>query len=356
MNFLVCDLSLIDRTNYKSKADERVLYDDAKHDMHWNNPDAHAPISWHSYAACMSPNGRFICAPDDKLGEWIKWSDCILALWNYNPKAAQDVIVKMKKLGKKVIGAFHENGDTFQFHARNIQWLVDFKNCANACDAVLTYPRDIVYEELFENIGIEKSKLLYVPQPYYIEKQNDFIVPIENRRGIFVAPLKKDQEIERRNWIYNVVYASSEIRKSEGNILNRVTTINVSTQYSNEELRRLLQELIGNDIEINVVGQQKYHDYLRLIAGHQYTINLDSSDTQGQVDADSMFVKVPLLQNKNVLYRTDFGDLYAETNCVFEYDFKEQYQANVEACEKVMNRYSKFDVVRNKLTYWYEER
>ncbi|MDB5119781.1 MAG: hypothetical protein JWN56_999 [Sphingobacteriales bacterium] len=311
MNFLVCDLSLVDRPKAIGPNDRFISYEDPDCDANWDS-HIHAPISWHSYAAATS--GRIVCAPKDNWTDHIKWSDTVLALWHYNPKIAMQAIREMKKLGKKVIGAFHENGDTFQWLARDVNWLVDFKNCANACDAMLTYPRNKIYKNIYPAMGI-KSELLYIPQPYFTNKRSEYIMNPSARKGIYVGPKRKDMESERerRNWIYNITMATDLIGKEFGfikEVFNKITTVNTSS-FSNEQLTVQLNKLfIGCNIE--VISPLNYHAYLKMIASHQVTINLDSSDTQGQIDADSMFVDVPLYQPVDLDFRTDFGDLYHE--------------------------------------------
>ena len=154
-------------------ADSFQSYENPEKDNYNWDSKIHPPISWHSYAACM--NGRFICAsPKNKFGDHIKWADCILFTVNYNPKIALDVVLAAKKLGKKVIGAYHENFDFFQYTAKNLQWVNDFKNFANACDAFLLYPHKSMCETMFRGIGIT-TELIYIMQPYHTDMRKDFL-------------------------------------------------------------------------------------------------------------------------------------------------------------------------------------
>ncbi len=344
MNFLVCDLSLIDRPQLIGKNDRLMSYEDPGCDANWDS-EIHAPISWHGYAAAM--NGRIVCAPADNWKEHVKWADTVLALWNFNPKVAMQAIQDMKRLGKRVIGAFHENGDTFQWHARDLDWLLNFKNCANACDAIFTYPRDRVYRNIYTSMGIT-CQLLYIPQPYYTKKSSGYIIPKHKRRGIFIAPRRKLTEIERRNWIYNIIISTKLIGKkynTAGPIANRITTINDS-QVPNEILANQLKAVF-NGYNIEVIQPLEYHSYLKMIAGHQVTINLDASDTQGQTDADSLFVDVPLYQPPGLDFRTDFGDIY--------HDLFSNGLDDDQSIATIMNDISSFTAVREKIDQWYRQ-
>lgn len=344
MNFLVCDLSRIDRPQVMGKNDRFISYEDPGCDANWDS-EIHPPISWHSYAAAM--NGRIVCAPADNWQEHVKWADAVLALWDFNPKVAMQAIQDMKRLGKKVIGAFHENGDTFQLHAKDLDWLRNFKNCANACDAVLTYPRDKVYRSIYTAMGITRP-LLYIPQPYYSKKSPGYIIPRQERSGIFIAPRRKHKEIERRNWIYNIILATELIGKEHnaaGIIANRITTINDS-QTSNEVMAGQLKAIFGG-YNIEVIPKLGYHSYLKMIASHQVTINLDGSDTQGQVDADSLFVDVPLYQPPGFDFRTDFGDIY--------HDLLSNGLNDEQAIASIINDISSFTTVREKINQWYTQ-
>lgn len=342
MNFLVCDLSAIARPKLIIANDRLMSYEDVNCDANWNSP-IHAPISWHSYAAAM--NGRIVSAPKDNWREQIEWADTVLALWNYDPGIAMQVIQDMKRQGKLVIGAFHENGDTLQMHAKNLSWLTDFKNCCNVCDAILTYPRHHVYQHFYRAIDI-KTEFLSLPQPYHTPKRKDYIIPAENRRGIFIGPRKKDREIERRNWIYNIVMAKALIGKPFGNypeIFNRITTIN-DTIFPNEDLKTELEVLL-EDCHIEVLNPLKYDNYLKTIATHQVTINMDASDTQGQVDADSMFVGVPLYQPPGLDFRTDFGDIY--------HSYIQSGLTAEQATETIMTQKCTFEHTSAVINTWY---
>jgi hypothetical protein len=342
MKFLVCDLSAVARPKLIIAEDRFMSYEDANCDANWNSP-IHAPVSWHSYAAAM--NGRIVSVPKDDWREQIEWADIVLALWNYDPGIAMQIIQDMKRQGKLVIGAFHENGDTLQMHAKNVGWLTDFKNCANACDAVLTYPRHNVYQHLYRALGIT-AEFLSLPQPYYTAKRKNYILAPEHRRGVFVGPRKKDREIERRNWIYNIVMAKDLIGKPFGSypeIFNRITTIN-DTIFSNEVLKAELEALL-DDCYVEVIKPLRYDAYLKTIATHQVTLNMDASDTQGQVDADSMFVGVPLYQPPGLDFRTDFGDIYH--NCIQSGLTAEQ------ATETIMTQRCTFENTRTLLNNWY---
>jgi hypothetical protein len=252
----------------------------------------------------------------------------------------------MKKQGKKVIGAFHENGDTFQWLARDVNWLIDFKNCANSCDAILTYPRNKIYKNIYPSIGIT-SRLLYIPQPYFTAKRTDYIVDCDYRKGIFIGPRRKDaeNERERRNWIYNIIMAAGLIGKQFGaisEVFNRITTVNVSS-ISNEQLKVQLGKLFRG-CNIEVLSALNYDDYLKLIASHQLTINLDSSDTQGQVDADSIFVDVPLYQHADIDFRTDFGDIY--------FEMQTRGIANSDINTLIMTKICTFEKVKETIRNW----
>ncbi|RVU00431.1 hypothetical protein EOD41_13215 [Mucilaginibacter limnophilus] len=342
MNFLVCDLSAVANPELITANDRLMSYEDVNGDANWNS-SVHAPISWHSYAAAM--NGRIVSVPKDNWREQIAWADTVLALWNYDPGIAMQIIQDIKKQGKLVIGAFHENGDTLQMHARNVSWLIDFKNCANACDAILTYPRHKIYQHFYRTLSIT-TEFLEWPQPYYTLKRKDYIIASELRQGIFIGPRKKNHEIERRNWIYNIAMAKDLIGKPFGlypEIFNKITTIN-DTDFSNESLKAELETLLDG-CYVEVIKPLKYDDYLRTIATHQITINMDASDTQGQVDADSMFVGVPLYQPSGFDFRTDFGDLY--------YSCIQSGQTPEQATETIMTRMCTFENTRKLITNWY---
>jgi len=352
IKFLVCDLSLLDRPSWLNPCDAFLSYEDAeKNNYNWDSP-IHAPNSWHSYAAAM--HGRFICASSDNdWKEHIKWADMILFTWNYNPVIASEVIRASKKMGKVCIGAFHENGSFFQHNGKNLRWYVDYKECASECDAILSYPRMNTFTHVFKGMGL-KTYVLDCPQPYHTAIRKDFIVPVEERRGIMVGPCKKENEIEKRNWIFNV-FRAIEATQEEG-FAPRITTINLDKTINNEMLVGILKRF-DSEIEWNVVNQLPYHDYLRLIATHQRTINIDSSDTQGQVDADSLFVGVPLLPH-NTGHTTDFADRYFVVRNTF-IDFPmELGEPNLMSEEDVVEEYVKmfmtFDDCAQRLKSFYD--
>ena len=128
-------------------------------------------------------------------------------------------------------------------------------------------------------------------------------------------------------------------------IKDKQLTINESA-VTNEELKKQLK-ILFKGYRIEVISPLSYDAYLRMLATHQVTINLDSSDTQGQVDADSLFVGVPLYQPLDFDYRTDFGDLYHEIIT--------SGADSRNTIKKIMTQISTFDKVKETITDWYNK-
>ena len=320
MNFLVCDTSLIQLSHLIT--DEYISYEDGNF---WNK--SHAPISWHSYAAAM--NGRFISTPHEKLKECVEWADTIMVGINYHPKASQKIIESMIKQGKIVIGFFHENGDAFQHNAKNLQWVKEFRDCANQADFFLTYPMNDVFRGIYENLGIQKEKLVYIPQPYDLSRAHEFMTPESERKGVFIGPRKKDDELEKRNWILNIIRAAGTINSRYYDIEPLISLIN-SSSIPNETLKKDLQDLYPYII-FDVYSPLPYEELLRLIGKHQFYINDDGSTTQGQIDADSLFVGIRPLDVSNQKFFTDFGKLY-EDGIQWPEDFMKKH-CSFEVCK-----------------------
>lgn len=336
MNFLVCDLSLIDNPTLIS--DRFVSYEDGDYEKHWNNyPNEHALNSWHGYAAAMK--GRFVSAPLDNWVDHIKWADFILFTVTYNCKMALQTIEQVKKMGKKMILAFHENGDRmFSLIKQNLQWALDFRDCANKCDFLLSYPNTTTCEVMYKGMGVT-TPIVRIVSPYWTEKMKDFAY--EKKSGCFIGPLKKDQELERRNWFLNVTCAIGEFGKSY--YRNRITTINASSQ-PNEEVSRILNKLIPEDkkeLHINVIGKLGWYDFLKELSTYEVTINLDSSDTNGQVDIDSLFVGTPLI-NPLGYYFTDHGKMWEKFKSSNDYKIYE----NLNLCRAFMDKLFSYDKCR----------
>ena len=326
---LVLELSLLDRPHLIS--DQYINYENGL-----PSNASHDPISWHSYAAAM--NGRFISAPHSDLKEHIEWADIILATWNYSPLLAKNVITQIKKLGKPVILAFHENGDMFQKNAKNLQWLIDFRECANMCDAIMIYPHHEIFGKIYEGMGI-KAQQVYIPQPYDIEGVRKYIVP-ELRRGIFIGPQLKDDEIEHRNFILNVLLAAYHIKEHK-HIYPSITIINSSPAHT-ATVGGFLNRLCPG-IMFNIYNKLSYEEYLECLAQHQYYINADTSFTQGQVDLDAMALGLtPLVWDMG--FGTDYGSLYRQ-------NFSQTAGSN--APLSFVEKYCSFEVCKQQLTQLY---
>jgi len=312
IQFLVLETSLVEKAHLIT--DEYISYENGEL---WKEK-SHPPISWHSYAAAF--NGRFISAPHEKMKECVEWADVVLVTINYSPKASQKIIQHIQSLGKIVFSAFHENGFAFQRNAKNLQWLKEFRDCANQADYFLTYPMDYIFRDVYKNLGIEEQKLVYLPQPYDLNRAHEFTTPEDERAGIFIGPRRKDDELER-NWILNIIRAAGTILKRDD--VNPIISLINSSSISNEKLRDDLQGLYPSII-FEVYSSMPYEDYLRLIGKHQYYINDDSSSTQGQCDADALYVGVRPLDISNQKFYTDFGKLYKDTT-LWPNDFMRKY-------------------------------
>lgn len=299
MKFLVCDLSLIDKSHLIT--DKYISYEDG--DYKWNA--SHAPISWHSYAAAM--HGRFVSAPNDNWTEHVKWADVILFTFTYNCKLAKDIIQLAKQKGKIVLGAFHENGDLFQKLAKeNIEWLLEFKECINVCDYILIQSEHAL-RPCYLSLGIEPHRLVNIPQPYDIEYYKKFHKTDDEKKGVFIGSRLKVDEFEKRNTILSLLHAIDYV-KTNNDIKKSITfQLTVADGASKLESYKSTLQKIAPDIEFNLFGLVSYPELLEKISLCECTINLDAADTQGQIDYDSMLVGTPIeiVPNLESEYGTD---------------------------------------------------
>ncbi len=231
----------------------------------------------------------------------------------------------------------------------NFEWLVDLKNLANSCDGLLTYPRNVIHKDIYKSLGVPKEKLLYFPQPYYLDIRNRFLKDEKDKKGIFIGCRFKEQEHERRNFIYNVCNAINKVNDKE--VGNRIVIQNEKTTLTNDQLLKYLKEINPN-IDYEIYGLMEYEKYLDVISTCELTINMDSSDTQGQVDYDSLFVGTPIDINK--YYRTDCADLFKEFLENHDITFQ-MNNTKQEIINKFLKDYCSFDKTKKQINDWYNK-
>lgn len=311
MNFLVLDTSLISMQHAIS--DRFISYEDGWQN-HWGKLDEHPPNSWHSFAAAMS--GRFVSAPLDNWMDHVRWADTILLTWTYSPAESLKVLRLCKKMGKKVIVAFHENGSTVNLLVKNLDWLVDSKKLYLEADYISHYPHKYISflgeketkysqilrifntypDELFVNVHKDDIYLYD-----YGEEEREQKDKMSNVKKILIGIQYKDNEHENRNFLGNLVEASA-FNECD------ITIINSSSIISNETMQSKMREWFGRD-NINVISKTKnWYDFLKLIDEHDGVINNDTSFTQGQVTSDAIF------RGKRVL---DYSTAHSLTHSIY---------------------------------------
>lgn len=306
MKFLILDTSLVSQQNLIG--DRFISYEDGWQ-AHWGKTDEHPPNSWHSFACAMG--GRFVSAPLDNWMGHIQWADVILLTWTYDPLESLKILRYCKKLGKKVIVAFHENGSTVNLLAKNTGWLANCRKLYLEADYVSHYPHKNVQFIHETELVAHNTKMLEFFNCYPDEL---FVDHYQNPgTGTLIGVQFKNNEHENRNFFGNLIHAIKYVDMG-------ITVINSSDIISNSNLRQSLAEFYGCDeVKINVVSKTNtWYEFLDLIDKHRYVINDDTCLTQGQVTSDAIFRGRYILDN-NTAHSIELKHANSDTKFKYSY-------------------------------------
>jgi hypothetical protein len=202
--------------------------------------------------------------------------DGIIVLFNHEPQKLIPFILKLKKMGKKVVVGYHEGFDDFLLKASsNFEWLKQCKELVSHADAYWNVipSANNVFISLF---GKRVFGVLHaIP---FKEWKHNITKPSEQREGILLATRTFNQTLRR-----NTLAALSIANLAAELLDTHVTFVSEFGQFPPWQFSKVK----------TIVGAFPYVGWLDLISKHRLVFHFDESHTLGQVVADAALVNVP---------------------------------------------------------------
>lgn len=247
--------------------------------------DAHPPVNYHAYAACMRGGWYRDCKriPDE--------TSVVLVL--LRPRGLRDAALAirlLKQRGKNCWISWKESGLHQVAEALNspTRYSLFVEICAQAEGFIASTPE---VAPIYQSSGAKRGA--FIPTPYPLEYPSwDLSIPFNRRSGIFVGT--REFDVPSRNHLAAVL-AACRVAK------NHHTHVSVTS--TSRQSRRML-EAIDRQSNLRIVdGPIPYADYVRLMASHKAVFQLDSSCVPGQVAGDALLARIPCIGGNGAVDR-----------------------------------------------------
>lgn len=246
--------------------------------------DAHPPVNFHAYAACL--RGGFY----QNAAEVPEGTPAALVLLRRDMNPAQEAIAALRQRGMIVCVSFKETG----FHQvedalrHRTAWR-QLRHIAGMASAYIAATPALA--AIYEAAGIKRGE--FFPTPYPLdEKEWNFESPL--REGIFVGTREFDVPTRHHALALRLALAMAEEANSYA------TVINAEGWSARRKLREISEGF--NEKRLRVVeGRRPYTEYLRIMAGHRLVFQLDRSEVPGQVCGDALLCRIPCVGGNSAL-------------------------------------------------------
>ena len=264
------------------------------------NPNIHAPVNFHAYAACTS--GAFLRSTKKA----ISLKQPVLLLISQHPSRCYRTLLELKKADLTVAVSLKETGShQFAEKFKNLRHFSIFKKIVASADGVITSTEALspVYRTLRPHSQAKTVK--FIPLPYPIEdKRWDFSVPLQKRRGIFLGT--RELKTSSRNHMAALIILSNYVKRH-----------NVKLGFINKDGKRLWKIINELNIPRSLVEEQKplsYPDYLRYMAKHRIVAQLDHSMVPGQVAGDAILNRMICAGGDGTIDQLVFPDFCSKSH------------------------------------------
>ena len=254
---------------------------------------AHPPTNFHGYAACT--HGVFHHDTRRAIAE----NTPVLLLLRGEFRNSERALGELQKHGRKVAVSLKETG----LH-QIAQQLCDraklsrfMKLVGQADGCVATTPEAA---EIYRRARCkhDPATVAFISTPYPVEdRQWNFSVPPDQQSGIFVGT--REFDVPSRNH-FAALLVARELCEATG---EPVTVVNLDGYRA----RRLLWELKFPEGKLCIIEEEKpYPDYLREVARHKITLQLDRSHVPGQVTGDAVLCRTACVGGDGAIDRIAF--------------------------------------------------
>lgn len=243
--------------------------------------NAHPPVNYHAYAACLA--GSF----QRDVDKAIALGEPVLVLIRSDLKRCLSAVREVKAAGLSVAVTLKETG-YHQFHKllSNARHLEVFRTILGEADGVVSPTEALV--PVFRALRPAKpfETCAFIPTPYPVDDPRwDFSVPVADRDGIFFGT--RDLVAASRNHLQALIVAAPVVRETGC----RVGLIN----GDGAKLARVLERLDFPMAQCEIHTRLSYPDYLRFMARHRVVFQLDQSMVPGQVAGDCTLTRIVAL-------------------------------------------------------------
>ncbi len=254
------------------------------------NPEVHAPVNYHAYAACTAGSFHKTASAVPESAKRV-----LVLLRQRNLVAARAAVRQLRDRGCTVWVSLKESGglQASELISEPRRWkeFCDVCRSANGC---LSSTPDLVV--LYRSAGAQN--VVFIPTPYPVDLPDwNFARPLALRNGIFVGTREFDV-LSRRHTMAVAAAASVGIQKA-----CRVVVFNPDGKRGEKMLEAIRESSgIGSKLEV-IHGRLAYPDYLRVIATCRLVWQLDRSRVPGQVAGDALLCGVPCVGGEGAIDR-----------------------------------------------------
>ena len=244
----------------------------------------HAPVNFHAYAAAT--RGAFFDSTEDFLVSRNRF-DAVMVLIRRRTWITLAAVQKLKKAGVTVLVAWKECGrEQISRQLLTVKAIKAYGEILELADGIisptLAWPPRVGKVE--QNAFWQKLK--FIPTPYPVDFPFwDFSTPIDERSGILIGT--REFRTDSRNHIQALAQAASLAHEFN---IPRVSVINSDKSSGLRLLRELALSFPTGCLRIHE-RPLPFLEYMKLVASHRVTYQMDRSTVPGQVAGDCILAR-----------------------------------------------------------------
>ncbi len=255
------------------------------------NEESHPPVNYHGYAACL---GGGFYRNVDRIPD--SCADVLVLLRKKNLRSAMDAIRHIRTGGRRAWVSLKESGQHQIADFLNDPTRLElFVEIAGLADGYLSSTG--AAESVYRNAGFERGA--FVPTPYPVEVASwNFGKALSEKNGIFVGTREFDVPSRRHA---EALFAADRLSRR---LEVPLAVVNLAGRTGGMRLKRIRRD---NPLFFIIDGPLNYPMYLRLMASHRVTFQLDRSVVPGQAAGDSLLARMPCVGGNGAIDEAVFG-------------------------------------------------
>lgn len=255
---------------------------------HADQPQPHAPVNFHAYAACTG--GSFVRDAANAVVDGAP----VLLLLRGDFRASERALDALQKAGTPVAVSLKETGlHQIAEQLNDAARLERFLRIVQKADACLAPTPEAA--DIYRSARTSDSAVAFIPTPYPLHDARwDLSRPLEQRRGIFVGT--REFDVPSRNHAGALLLA----RRLSEETGARVTVYNCDGRKG----ERLLAGIGFPADRLQVLKRGiAYAEYLSVVAEHRIVLEMDTSFVPGQVAGDALLCRLPCVGGNGAVDR-----------------------------------------------------